>query len=87
MERRIGACIAGRHLPDQDAKLAAPALLGALIDGLIGPLAPVPDNPAKAREAAQALTLLALRSLGVLDAHARGLVVQAALPGHEEDAA
>jgi AcrR family transcriptional regulator len=87
MERRIGACIAGRHLPDQDAKLAAPALLGALIEGLIGPLAPVPDNPAKAREAAQALTLLALRSLGVLDAHARGLVVQAALPGHEEDAA
>jgi len=28
----------------------------------------------------QALTLLALRSVGVMDAHARGLVVQTALP-------
>jgi len=68
--------------------LAAPAVLGALIDGLIGPLAPpIPDEPAKAREAAQGLTLLALRALGVVDAHARGLVMQCVWPAHEEDAA
>jgi AcrR family transcriptional regulator len=87
LERRIQASIAARHLPEQDAALAAPALLGALIDGLIGPLAPtLPDDPAKAREAAQGLTLLALRSLGVVDAHARGLVVQCALPAVEDAA-
>jgi hypothetical protein len=34
----------------------------------------------RAREAVQALTLFALRGLGVVDARARGLVVQAALP-------
>ena len=28
------------HLPEQDAALAAPALVGALLEGLIGPLAP-----------------------------------------------
>ena len=32
-------CAAG-HLPDQDAAAAAPALVGALLEGLIGPLAP-----------------------------------------------
>jgi AcrR family transcriptional regulator len=77
LERRIHASIAARHLPEQDAALAAPALLGALIDGLIGALAPpLSEDPAKTRETAQGLTLLALRALGVVDAHARGLVVQ-----------
>jgi len=85
METRIRACIA--HLPEQDAKLAAPALIGALIEGLIGPLVPaLPDDPVKARETAQGLTLLALRALGVVDAHARGLVVQCVLPAVEEAA-
>ena len=84
MEARIRACGAARHLPEQDATLAAPALIGALIEGLIGPLAPpLPDDAAKAREIAQGLTLLALRALGVLDAHARGLVVQCVLPAVE----
>jgi AcrR family transcriptional regulator len=88
LEKRIRASIATHHLPEQDAALAAPAVLGALIDGLIGPLAPpIPDEPAKAREAAQGLTLLALRALGVVDAHARGLVMQCVWPAHEEDAA
>jgi AcrR family transcriptional regulator len=87
METRIRACLTARHLPEQDAALAAPALLGALIEGLIGPLAPrLGDDPAKTREAAQGLTLLALRSLGVLDAHARGLVVQCVLPAADEAA-
>ena len=69
------------RLPEQDAALAAAALVGALIEGLIGPLAPpVADNAAEARVRVQALTLFALRGLGVVDARARGLVVQSVLP-------
>ena len=77
----IEAAIGAHHLPEQDAALAAPALVGALIESLMGPSAPpAATDPAKTREAVQALTLFALRGLGVLDAHARGLVVQTALP-------
>jgi hypothetical protein len=55
-----------------------PALLGALIEGLVGPLAPETSGDlAKSREAVQIATLFALRGLGVVDARARGLVVQA----------
>jgi AcrR family transcriptional regulator len=81
IEQRIRAAVEGGHLPEQDAALAAPALLGTLLEGLIGPLAPGgTDDPVRAREAVQSLTLFALRGLGVVDAHARGLVVQTALP-------
>ena len=81
IETRIRAAIAGGRLPDQDASLAASALVGALLEGLIGPLAPDGmEDPARAREAVQTLTLFALRGLGVIDARARGLVVQTALP-------
>jgi len=81
IETRIRMAIAGGHLPDQDASLAASALVGALLEGLIGPLAPDGmDDPARAREAVQTLTLFALRGLGVVDARARGLVVQTILP-------
>jgi AcrR family transcriptional regulator len=81
IETRIRAAIAGGHLPDQDASLAASALVGALLEGLIGPLAPEGmDDPARAREAVQTLTLFALRGLGVVDARARGIVVQTVLP-------
>jgi len=87
IEARLAAAIAARHLPEQDPALAAPALVGALIEGLIGPLAPdPPHDAARAREAAQMLTLFALRALGVVDARARGLVVQTPIPGigHQE---
>ncbi len=80
-ERLIRNAREGEHLPDQDATLAAAALLGALIDGLVGPLAPqAANNPGKARAQVQALTLFALRALGVVDARARGLVVQTVVP-------
>lgn len=79
-ERLIRVALAGRHLPDQDAAAAAAAVVGALIEGLIGPLAPTVRDAAAARAAVQALTLLALRGLGVVDARARGLVVQAQMP-------
>ena len=85
LETQITAAIAGGHLPEQDAKLAAPALAGALLEGLIGPLAQPAEDASQARAAVQMLTLLALRALGVVDARARGLVVQIALP--DEDAA
>jgi AcrR family transcriptional regulator len=71
---RIAAAVAGQHLPQQDAALAAAALLGLLIEGLIGPLAPQPTG--REREVVQSLTLFALRALGVADARARGVVVQ-----------
>src|SRR6202795_4498784 len=78
---RIDAAVRAGHLPAQDTALAATALLGALHESLVGPLAP--DNledPAKMRDAVQTVTLLALRAVGVMDARARGLVVQAVLP-------
>jgi AcrR family transcriptional regulator len=81
IESRIRAAIDGGHLPEQDAGLAASALVGAQLEGLIGPLAPESmDDPIRAREAVLAVTLFALRALGVVDARARGLVVQTALP-------
>jgi AcrR family transcriptional regulator len=75
---RIAAAVAGGHLPAQDPALTGAALLGLLVEALIGPLAP--DAAAREREVVQSLTLVALRALGVADARARGLVVQTALP-------
>ena len=81
LQARIEAALAGGHLPEQDAALSARALVGALLEGGIGPLVPAADNDrATEREAVQMLTLLGLRALGVLDARARGLVVQIVLP-------
>jgi hypothetical protein len=70
----------GGHLPDQDIGVAARALLGALVEGLVGPLAVMAPDDAKARETVQAIALFALRAVGVADARARGLVVQARMP-------
>jgi AcrR family transcriptional regulator len=70
----IAAAMAGKHLPEQDPALAAAALLGLVVEALIGPLAP--DAAGREREVVQSLTLIALRALGVADARARGLVVQ-----------
>ena len=80
-EELIRKALAGGHLPDQDAAIAAAALVGVLIEGLIGPLAPAAGgDPAKVRAQVQMLTLFALRGLGVVDARARGLVVQTVVP-------
>jgi hypothetical protein len=79
--------MAAAHVPRQDTALAAPALVGALLEGLIGPLAPQSSQEENdARAAVQTLTLLSLRALGVVDARARGLVVQTVLPVAEESA-
>ena len=77
LEDRIRTAIAGRHLPDQDAGMAAPAIVGALLEGLVGPLA---QTGGSKREAIQTATLFALRALGVVDPLARGLVAQCVLP-------
>jgi AcrR family transcriptional regulator len=80
IEERIRRAATRNLLPEQDAQIAAPALVGALIEGLLGSLAPAQAEPAAARAAVQTATLLALRALGVVDARARGLVAQTALP-------
>jgi AcrR family transcriptional regulator len=80
-EQLVRRAAAGGHLPDQDAALAASALVGALVAGVVGSLPPAaPEDAAAARARVQTLTLFALRGLGVVDARARGLVVQTALP-------
>ena len=86
LETRIRSAIAGGHLPEQDAAIAAPAVVGALMEALIGPLAPDhAADPGRAREAVQAATLLALRGIGIVDARARGLVAQTTLPKYRGD--
>jgi AcrR family transcriptional regulator len=83
-QTRIAAALQAGHLPAQDVRLAAAALVGALLEGLIGPLAPESqDDPVRKRDAVQAVTLLSLRALGVVDARARGLVVQIAMPADD----
>src|SRR5262245_4345459 len=78
-EPRIRAAIEGGNLPAQDAARAATAVFGALIEGLLGPLAAPPAEPGDV----QALVLFVLRALGVSDARARGLVVQAGWPADD----
>jgi len=88
IEQRLRQAVREGHLPEQDVAITAPALVGALLEGLVGPLAPeVGHDPAKRRAAVQTLALLALRGVGIVDARARGLVVQAAVPALEEGAA
>lgn len=80
LEKLIQNALAAGQLEQQDAALAAPALIGALIEGLVGPLASsAGQDRVGMRAEAQRLTLFALRALGVGDARARGLVVQAAM--------
>jgi len=63
---RIDAAVRAGHLPAQDTVLAATALLGALHEALVGPLAAeIMDDPGKLRDAVQTVTLLALRD-GIL---------------------
>jgi AcrR family transcriptional regulator len=82
--KRLTAAMKGGHLPEQDIAVAAPALTGALIEGLIGPLATdAREDAGSHRDAVQTITLFALRAVGVADARARGLVVQTQMPGKE----
>ncbi len=87
-EQRISAAIESGSLPEQDVGITAPALVGALLEGLLGPLAPKisPDVDAL-RDEVRALALIALRAAGVADARARGLVVQTAWPAVTEQVA
>lgn len=84
IETRLRAAIGQGLLPVQDPALTAAALVGALMEGLMGPLAPpVQDTPAAIRDAVRSLTLIALRAVGITDARARGLVIQMSLPWGE----
>jgi AcrR family transcriptional regulator len=76
------AALTSGHLPAQDVGVTVAALLGGLIAGTVGSLAPAAsEDQVVQRAQVQALTLWALRALGVADARARGLVVQTKLPG------
>ena len=86
LEARLSAAMTRGSLPGQDLKIAAPALIGALCEGLIGPLAAPAEDALAMRDAVQTLTLFALRAVGVVDAHARGLVVQTVLPARASEA-
>jgi AcrR family transcriptional regulator len=87
VQARLAAAIRAGQLPEQYVRIAAPALVGALLEGLVGPLAPdAAASAGTARDAVQALTLFALRAVGIVDAHARGLVVQSAMPGPDDAA-
>ena len=79
LDKLIHAATTAGLLPaEQNPDIAAPALVGSILEGLIGPLAPeVGDSAGRRHEAVQSATLLVLRALGVADARARGLVVQA----------
>jgi AcrR family transcriptional regulator len=80
-QRRLAWGILAEPVDVDVTALAATALLGALHESLVGPLAPDnADDQGKLRDAVQTVTLLALRAVGVMDARARGLVVQAVLP-------
>lgn len=77
----IAAAAARGQVPEQDGGLQTAALLGLMVEGLLGPLAP--EAAGRERDLVQSLTLVALRALGVADARARGLVVQTAMPADE----
>ena len=80
IEHSLRTAIERGSLPAQDAAVTAAAIVGALLEGLLGPLAPRHEAEAgKRRDAIQTLTLFALRGAGVMDARARGLVVQTAM--------
>jgi AcrR family transcriptional regulator len=83
IERLLG----GEQTAEIAPALAAPAVLGGLLEGLVGPLAQGEGTVAKDREAAQMLTLMVLRGVGIVDARARGLVVQTPWPAAEADEA
>jgi len=87
LKRRVEAAVAARMLADIQGDLAAAAVMGAVVEGLIGPFAPNDTaDDAHARDRIQIITLFALRALGVVDARARGLVVQIVLPSSGEAA-
>ena len=75
-ESLIRAAIAAGQLPDQPQAAMAAAVIGATVESLVGPFAPTLAGPEAERAAVQEITLFALRALGVVDARARGLVLQ-----------
>jgi AcrR family transcriptional regulator len=74
-ETLIRAAITAGHLPDQPPAAMAAAVVGATVESLVGPFAPVLVGPQAQRAAVQEIALFSLRALGVVDARARGLVI------------
>ncbi|MBN8919573.1 MAG: helix-turn-helix transcriptional regulator, partial [Rhizobiales bacterium] len=95
LAKELESRLKSQDAADIPAALAAPALLGALLEGLIGPLAAADTNGVATgasaapddRERVQMVALLALRGVGIMDARARGLVIQAPWPAGDPGAA
>ncbi|MEZ5787922.1 MAG: TetR/AcrR family transcriptional regulator [Xanthobacteraceae bacterium] len=77
LEVRIDTAISAGALPKQDAPDSAAHVLGALAEGTVGPLARPTFDSAQRRASVLAAALFALRGLGISDARARGLIIQA----------
>jgi AcrR family transcriptional regulator len=88
IEARLRAAFADVPTSDLDIGLTSRAIIGAMLEALVGPLAAeAGDDPAKIRNAVQMLALLSLQGIGISGARARGLVVQAPWPREDEDVA
>src|SRR2546427_3016298 len=73
-EKLIRKALDAGRLPDQDAALAAPALLGALVEGLIGsPAPPAPVAPAHGGARGPMVTLICLPAPAAIRSPGRGL--------------
>ncbi len=85
IESLIKLAVAAGRLPAQDARLAAVAIVGAMVEALISRFNPSQVDDASHRpDQIRSLTLLVLRGLGIADAQARGIVVQTVLPDAAE---
>lgn len=84
----IERAAAGGRLGDADPAILARMIVGGLLQSLLSPLATFGGvENANGRRSVQAFALYALRAVGIVDARARGLVVQAAWPTADDDSA
>ena len=79
-QHRIRAALAAGHLPDQDPAINRAGAGWRADRGIDRAAGARRRRRGAARAAVQTLTLFGLRALGVIDARARGLVVQAQMP-------
>lgn len=59
--------VAAGELPEQDAALVGPGLVGAIGEALAGPLSPLEDERTKPHEVVTAISRLCLRAVGAQD--------------------
>lgn len=70
-QRLIEEGIAAKEIPPQDAEATSACIVGALIEGLIGPLAPDAAHEAEAQPLIDTIVAFCLRAVGAVKAQAR----------------